>query len=96
MAWIAAALASAAVAALLGATLCGKLPPLWRRTWLRRRSGRRVVVHTSDGASLEGVLMVTATDGLVLAWTRHLDAELDLSDQVWVPRERIAFIQVPW
>jgi CubicO group peptidase (beta-lactamase class C family) len=67
---------------------------VWQRSWLRRRSGERVVVHTTTERSLEGTLVTVAPDGLVLVGARYLDDEVDLGAEVYVPRARVAWMQV--
>ena len=62
--------------------------------WLRRRSGRSVVVHTTTDRSIEGTLMVVARDGLVLAGARYLDADTDLGGEIYVPAEQVAWMQL--
>lgn len=65
-----------------------------QRSWLRGRSGRRVVVHTTTERSIEGTLVVVARDGLVLAGARYLDAETELGGDIYVPAERVAWMQL--
>jgi hypothetical protein len=83
--------ALASSAAVLAAVV---LALVWQRSWLRRRSGSRVVVHTTTDRSLEGTLVTVAPDGLVLVGARYLDAEVDLGAEVYVPAERVAWMQV--
>ncbi len=67
---------------------------VWQRNWLRGRSGARVVVHTTTERSLEGTLVVVAPDGLVLAGARYLESDTALAGEVYVPAERVAWMQV--
>lgn len=66
---------------------------VWRSWWIRHR-GRAVVVHTSDGQSLSGVLVRSWPAGLELRSARHEDAGVDLAGSVLVPHARVVFVQV--
>lgn len=69
---------------------------LRERNWLKHQTLTRVVVHTDDGRSLDGVLATVAKDGIVLDHAKLLDGEQShsLGGHVWLERERIAFVQV--
>lgn len=86
-------LAVALACAIAVAVLCAAIT-LWDRSWLRRRSGHRVLLHTVGNRSLEGTLTAVARDGVVLAGARYLDDDLDLAKEVYVPREQVAWLQV--
>lgn len=65
------------------------------RRWAPKLEKRKVIVHTTDG-SIDGVLMVTARDGLVLSAATYLDDERpQLAGEMFIPRAQVAFIQVP-
>lgn len=67
-----------------------------RRAWIARRMGRRAIVHLSDERSIEGTLMVSARDGIVLAGATYLEgAGTNLGGEIYVPRERLLFVQLP-
>ena len=83
-------LALIAVAAIPGAYLLYE-----RFGWLRRRSGHRVIVHT-DGATYDGLLTKSASDGLVLldvTLTADNEAPMKPAGQQFVPKSRVVFIQ---
>lgn len=65
------------------------------RAWLRRRKGRRVIVHClpPSDQSIEGLLTLVARDGLVLQGARFLEANAPAAGEVFVPRDRVAFVQ---
>jgi hypothetical protein len=64
-------------------------------SWLERATTSTVVVHTADGRSLRGVLAGVYRDELVLAHASYLTIEgpRELSGEVGVPREMVAFVQ---
>lgn len=62
-------------------------------SWLDDVARRRLLVQTTDGQTLEGSLVRVDADGIALASPR-LDATA-LSGDLWVPRERIAWVQRP-
>lgn len=64
------------------------------RTWLRRRTTQPVIVHLTDGQSVQGQLYRATRDSLVLVAARHLDQGVDLAGEVVVGQPRIAFVQV--
>lgn len=64
--------------------------------WLRRRKAYRVLVHTTEDQSIEGVMVYAAADGLVLRHARYHPADsapISLHGETWIPREKIAFVQ---
>lgn len=67
-----------------------------RRSWLRQRTLARILVHTTDDKTIEGVLDTVARDGVVLIAGRYLegDAKVELAGETFIPREKIAFVQV--
>lgn len=68
-----------------------------RRSWLTRTITDRVLVHTADDVSIEGILAATAKDGLVLVHATYLDAggaRIDLSGKTFIPRSKVKFVQV--
>lgn len=64
-------------------------------SWLKRVEAGTVVVHTADGRSIRGVLTGVYRDELVLAHAAYLSVEgpRELSGEVAVPRENVAFVQ---
>lgn len=68
---------------------------LERRRWLRRQYARRVIVHTTDDTSIEGTLIATAVDGIVLKAAKLLDAEdTPLGGDVFISSSKTHFIQL--
>ena len=64
--------------------------------WLQGAVGRRVLVHTSDDRSIEGVVTVVAPDGIILRAARLLEkTPVDLAGETWVPRSLVSFVQFP-
>lgn len=63
--------------------------------WLETVTRRRVLVHTRDGQTLDGQLARVDRDGLVLAPASLADGPHDLDGDVFVPRDRVAWMQQP-
>lgn len=67
-----------------------------RRGWLRRQRTQSVVVYTTDEHTLEGVIERVSPDGVVLFDSQvRSDDDVALAGLVFVPRERIRFVQLP-
>lgn len=66
-----------------------------RVRWIDQLKRRTVVVHTTNGTSLRGVLVGTYRDSLVLAHVAYLGdgGSQPVDGEVVVPRERVAWIQ---
>lgn len=64
--------------------------------WLDRVTFKTVVVHTTTGSSLRGVLKGVYADCVVLTSARYLYAEgfQDVDGEAIVPRPQVAWIQV--
>lgn len=62
--------------------------------WLSQRMHRRVIVHTADERSIEGLLAGEWPDGLVLRAATYLETGAELAGEVWVPRRQVLFAQV--
>lgn len=83
-----------AVAALVAAAAVGVAAVVaGRRSWVKRVTAERVLVHTTDAQTVEGVLRDWSRDGLVLAAPRLVDQEADLAGEVFIARERVLMIQ---
>ena len=67
-----------------------------RRDWLKRQILTRVLIHTTDGGTVEGILDVAARDGVVLRSPKYHEGETEHSLQgtAFIPRERVGFVQV--
>lgn len=67
-----------------------------RRGWLRRKLAESIVVHLTTGDSVAGFLEETSKDGLILRAARFLDNDthVPLAGELFVPRERVLFVQV--
>lgn len=93
----------AAFAGALGVALWLTVPrrrpdPAPEPEWLNARVTRRVIVHTRDDRSFEGILEAVHPDGVVLAAARFLpdDGEpIDMAGRVYVPRDRVEAVQLP-
>lgn len=65
------------------------------RRWLKGKVRRHAVVYTTEDKVLEGVLAVVADEGVVLNNTViHDGQDVPLVGDVFVPRERIRFVQI--
>jgi len=65
------------------------------RRWLKDKVRKHAVVYTTDDKVLEGVLAVISDEGVVLNNTVIHDAkDIPLVGDVFVPRERIRFVQI--
>lgn len=66
-----------------------------RRNWLQTRKRDRVIVYTTEGDTLDGLLNEVAPDGLVL-WDARVQSDqgVALSGEVFVPKDKVRFVQV--
>jgi hypothetical protein len=69
----------------------------WRRTppptWLDDAMRTRLLVQTRDGQTLDGSLVRVDADGIVLHPATYGTEKL--AGEVWVARERVAWVQRP-
>lgn len=66
-------------------------------TWLERVMKKRIVLHTRNDQSVEGVLMEQTPDGVILRASRLLGEDgkaTAMAGEVWIPRENVAFAQL--
>lgn len=65
--------------------------------WLKQCTLQKVLVHTRDDRTIEGALSRVGRDGLVLLEARYHDGggQVPMAGHVYVPREQVAFVQVP-
>lgn len=65
------------------------------KSWLKKVRADRVVVYTTDGQTLRGVLLATYRRELVLSHVELLtpSGPEPLVGDVGVPRERVSFVQ---
>lgn len=63
--------------------------------WVQRLLAHTIVVHTTDGISLRGVLVGQYRDVIVLANAMHLgpDGDTKVDGNAVIPREKIGWIQ---
>jgi hypothetical protein len=55
---------------------------------------RRLVVHTSDDRSLEGLVELVGADGVLMRDAKLLGAKIvELAGEVWIPRAQVVFVQ---
>lgn len=82
-------------AGLFGALLAAMLVSRRGRPsgWLEERVATRLLVHTRDGDTVDGVVTRVHRDGLELESVRWEDRQL--GGTAWVPRERIRWVQQP-
>lgn len=67
------------------------------RAWFARVLKKRVIVHTRDSQSIEGVLMEQTADGIILraaSLLRDGGNKTSMAGEVFVPRENVAFAQL--
>ncbi len=68
-----------------------------RQQWLERVLKKKIVVHTRNDQSIEGVLMEQTRDGVILRAAQLLGSDgkrTTMAGEVFVPRENIAFAQL--
>lgn len=67
--------------------------------WVREHYLRRVLVHTNDGSTFDGLLQASERAAVILVNASYLSAETEqpvpLAGETYIPRERIAFMQRP-
>jgi hypothetical protein len=66
--------------------------------WLSRVLKKRIVVHTRDDKSIQGVLMEQLADGVILRAALLLRdgsaPPTPMAGETWIPRENVAFAQL--
>lgn len=63
-------------------------------SWLDQKMARRLVVHTTDDRSIEGLLESVGPDGVTLRAARLMGKPpVELGGEIWLPRETVAFVQ---
>ena len=86
------------VAAMAGGVAIGRRLVRWRRRGLRHAIGQRVVVHTTDDRTIEGVLVGAYVDTVGIRHARLLQAgdapDVPLGGDVLVLLGAISLIQV--
>lgn len=71
-----------------------RMPPASDRGWLHNLERRRLIVHSADGSSIEGLLDTEAPDGVVLRSSRLLGpGGTEMAGEIWIPRAQILFVQ---
>mgnify|MGYP000492361562 CR=1 FL=1 len=82
---------------LIRARLARPEPPEQPAAWLDRVTAERIIVHTSDGVTYDGLLRETTVDGLLLAGAKLIEQSgpTPLSGETFVPRSRVAMVQRP-
>lgn len=64
-----------------------------RRNWVARNALARVVVHTTEGQSIEGSVAEGSDAGVLLRAARLIDSDVDLAGDVWVPAAKVHWVQ---
>ena len=65
-----------------------------RAEWLAEVTFQRVIVHTHDDRSIEGMLASAGPTDLVLVHAKLLGSSpTDLGGRVWLPRSSVFFVQ---
>lgn len=67
-----------------------------RHRWIDDVTHQRVLIHTTDDSSFDGVLIAVDPDALVLADAKSLDGPdpVELAGEQWITRDRVKFVQV--
>ena len=68
-------------------------PPPPPTEWLKAITHSACVVHTKDGNTYQGLLAAVFNDGVLLKSATHIDAQVQLAGDVFVPRAMIAMVQ---
>lgn len=64
--------------------------------WLGTKIRRRVIVHTNDERSYDGLLELVADDGLILVGSRMLsEGGVTIAGEQFIPRSNVLFVQIP-
>ena len=65
--------------------------------WLRAATLRRVIVHTTEDRSFEGLIGLVSPDGLVLRAAKLLEGgrSTSLGGEIFIPRSQVLFVQGP-
>jgi hypothetical protein len=73
-------------------------PPAPASSWLVRVLRKRIIVHTLDDKSIEGVLMEVVEDGVILRAAKLLGAtrpqDVAMAGETWVREANISFAQL--
>lgn len=65
-------------------------------TWLERKRGVHLRFNLVDESTIAGVVLEVGPDGVLLGAAEYLgDQSVPLGGEVFLPKERVAFIQVP-
>jgi hypothetical protein len=67
-------------------------------SWLHALMATQVIVHTTDDRSIEGLLVMESTKGIILRNAKLLDegrAPVPMAGETWLPKESIFIVQVP-
>ena len=63
-------------------------------SWLETVTARKLIVHTTDDHSMEGLLVHTGPDGLLLDHAKLLgDKPVDLGGRIWIDRAKVLMVQ---
>ena len=65
--------------------------------WLDQVMTKRIIVHLKNDTSIDGSLMQTTSDGIILRAAQLLNigsAPTSMAGEVFIPRENIAFAQL--
>lgn len=69
--------------------------PVTTESWLDDVMARRILVHTKDDRSIEGLLLQVYPEEIVLRSARLLSPDtIDLGGEIWLPRANILFVQM--
>lgn len=67
--------------------------------WVREHYLKRVLVHTLEGATYDGLLQASERAAIVLVEAKYHgpgdESAVPLAGETYIPRERIAFMQRP-
>lgn len=67
-----------------------------RRSWLAKATGRKLLVHQRNDATIEGLLVGVYQDGLLLRTAALLRSGANptpMAGEVFIPRDQVALVQ---
>lgn len=68
-----------------------------RGCWLKRVQTRKIIIHSLNDSSIEGLLVRSWHDGVTLRSASLLNSGSDptpMAGEVFIPREQIALVQL--
>lgn len=68
---------------------------LLTRGWLHQRKGRKVIIHTTEDQSIEGLILHVTRDGVVLVGARMLGTSdnVPMGGEVFIEKPKVYLVQ---